>query len=44
MHQPHVVLFAPLPTGVVTHMIETGLISTRIKDLQGRAEALRGYL
>ncbi len=44
MYWPLDVLFAPLPTGVVAHMIETGLISARIKDLQGRAEALRGYL
>ena len=28
----------------LTHMLEIGLISSRIKDMQGRADALRGYL
>ncbi len=44
MHRSHDVLFAPLPTARAVYMIETGLISARIKDLQDRAEALRGYL
>ncbi len=26
------------------HMLEISLISSRIKDMQGRADALRGYL
>lgn len=27
-----------------SHMLEIGLITARIKDMQGRSEALRGYL
>ena len=27
-----------------TTMLETGVIQTRLKDMQGRSEALRGYL
>jgi hypothetical protein len=27
-----------------TYMLEIGLINARIKDMQGRADVLRGYL